>query len=115
MPFSNEPAKKAPDPFVDAISQSAEGVSLLVRVIPRSGTTRIDGMRDGRLLVRLAAAPVDGAANDALVAFFSQLLKMPARNITVAAGCQSRNKRLLLSGTTLSAVTAWVARLTATA
>ena len=86
--------KKTPDP----ISVSREGVSLLVRVIPRSGVTKISGVREGRLVVRLAAAPVDGAANDALVEFFSQLLKIPARNISVAAGAQTRNKRIVLAG-----------------
>jgi uncharacterized protein YggU (UPF0235/DUF167 family) len=80
------------------IADGPEGVSILVRVIPRSGATKIDGVRDGRLLVRLAAAPVDGAANDALIAFFAKFLKIPARNISVAAGLQSRNKRIVLAG-----------------
>jgi uncharacterized protein (TIGR00251 family) len=88
-----------PDPFSgDPISASREGVSLLVRVIPRSGVTKIAGVREGRLVVRLAAAPVDGAANDALIEFLAQLLKIPSRNITVATGRQNRNKRIVLAG-----------------
>jgi uncharacterized protein YggU (UPF0235/DUF167 family) len=80
------------------LSDTPQGVSILVRVIPRASRTRIDGIRDGRLLVRLAANPVDGAANEALVAFLGKLLRLPSRNIAVTAGLQNRNKRLLLSG-----------------
>lgn len=43
------------------------GVSVTVRVTPRAGRTGIAGVRDDVLLVKLAAAPVDGAANEALV------------------------------------------------
>ena len=50
------------------LSHSPAGVTLAVRVIPRAGRTAIAGVRGGALTVRLAAAPVDGAANDALIA-----------------------------------------------
>jgi uncharacterized protein len=80
------------------VGDAPEGASLLVRVIPRAGVTKISGIRDGRLLVRLAAAPVDGAANDALIALLSKSLGVPARNITVTAGQRGRNKRIVLSG-----------------
>jgi uncharacterized protein YggU (UPF0235/DUF167 family) len=79
-------------------------VSLLVRVIPRAGVTKLDGTRDGRLLVRLAAPPVEGAANDALISYLARLLKIPVRNITVSAGARSRNKQLSISGVTADRV-----------
>ena len=44
-----------------------------VRVIPRSGRTALAGRRGDAVLVRLAAAPVDGAANDALIRFLADL------------------------------------------
>jgi uncharacterized protein YggU (UPF0235/DUF167 family) len=62
--------------------------------------TKFAGTRDNRLLIRLAAAPVDGAANDALIAFLSKALHIPSKNISLVAGQQSRNKRVLLSGIT---------------
>lgn len=86
------------------VGEAPGGVSLLVRVIPRAGVTKLGGVRDGRLLLRLAAAPVEGAANDALIAFLSKSLGIPARNITVAAGQQDRNKRIVLSGTSVERV-----------
>jgi uncharacterized protein YggU (UPF0235/DUF167 family) len=47
-----------------------------------------------------AAAPVDGAANEALVEFLSAILGCPRRNITVASGLRSRDKRLEIAGVT---------------
>jgi uncharacterized protein (TIGR00251 family) len=86
------------------VRETPDGVSLDVKVIPRAGATRIAGIRDNRLLVRLAAAPVDGAANDALVAFLSEILKRPGRNIRVESGARSRNKQVRIAGTTVAEV-----------
>ena len=69
-----------------------------IRVIPRAPRTRIDGTRGGAILIRLAAPPVDGAANDALVAFLSEALALPRRNIRVVSGEKSRDKRVEIEG-----------------
>jgi uncharacterized protein (TIGR00251 family) len=50
------------------------------------------------LLVRLAAPPVDGAANDALIAFLSTIFDRPKRDITLVSGHTSRNKRIAITG-----------------
>jgi len=86
------------------LRETPEGVSLAVKVIPRAGVTKIAGTREGRLLIRLAAAPVDGAANDALIAFLSGILSLPARQITVSSGAQSRNKIVMIVGMTAARV-----------
>jgi uncharacterized protein len=72
--------------------------TLLVRVVPRAGQTAVAGRRGEALLVRLAAAPVDGAANAALIQFVARLLGHPRRAITVVAGARSRDKRLRIDG-----------------
>jgi uncharacterized protein (TIGR00251 family) len=82
------------------LRDTPDGVSLAVKVIPRAGVTKIAGTREGRLLIRLAAAPVDGAANDALITFLSGILKVPQRHIRVIAGAQSRNKLVAIAGMT---------------
>ena len=69
-----------------------------VRVVPRAGRTAVAGMRGGALLVRLAAAPVDGAANEALIAFLAELLERPKRDITIISGQKSRDKRVRVTG-----------------
>ena len=69
-----------------------------MRVIPRAGRSAIAGLRDGALLVRLAAAPVDGAANDELIALLARLLHRPKRDIIIISGERSRAKRVRVSG-----------------
>ena len=69
-----------------------------VRVIPRAGRSEVAGMRDGAILVRLAAAPVDGAANAELIELFSRILKLPKRDITIVSGETSRSKRVRVAG-----------------
>jgi uncharacterized protein len=69
-----------------------------IRVIPRAPRTRVDGMRGGAILIRLAAPPVDGAANDALIAFLADALALPRRNIQIVSGEKSRDKRVQIEG-----------------
>jgi uncharacterized protein (TIGR00251 family) len=73
-------------------------VDLEIRVIPRAGRSEFAGLRDSALLVRLAAAPVDGAANDELIALLAKALKIPRRNITIVSGERSRSKRVRIEG-----------------
>ena len=55
-------------------------------------------MRDGALLVRLAAAPVDGAANAELIAILAKALDLPKRRIEIVSGDRSRSKRIRIIG-----------------
>ena len=71
---------------------------IAIRVIPRSPRSRVDGLRGGAVLIRLAAPPVDGAANEELVAFLSDVLGLPRRNITIVSGETSRDKRVRIEG-----------------
>jgi uncharacterized protein (TIGR00251 family) len=83
------PTPRPADPSGDAID---------VRVIPRAGRSGVAGMRDGAVLVRLAAAPVDGAANDELIAVLSRALDVPRRDIVIVSGERSRSKRVRVAG-----------------
>jgi uncharacterized protein (TIGR00251 family) len=88
----------SPDAFVKAISASADGALLAVVVVPRAGVNAIDGFVEGALRVRIAAPPVDGAANAALVRFLSDLVGIPKGRVRVATGQTSRRKRVLFVG-----------------
>jgi uncharacterized protein (TIGR00251 family) len=79
---------------------------LAVRVIPRAPRTTVDGERAGAILIRLAAPPVDGAANDALVAFLAAALGVPRRQVTIVSGATSRDKRVRIEGLDEGAVRA---------
>ena len=82
------------------LARSAAGPTFAVRVVPRAGRTAIAGVRGDALLVRLAAPPVDGAANDALIAFLADLFDRPKRDLTVVSGHTSRDKRIAIAGLT---------------
>ena len=73
-------------------------MDLEIRVIPRAGRSGFAGLRDGALLVKLAAAPVDGAANAELIALLAKTLKIPKRDITIVSGERSRSKRVRVAG-----------------
>ena len=80
------------------------GVEIAVRVIPRARKSQIAGVRADAVLIRLAAPPVDGAANAALVEFIGRQLGLPARSIRIVSGERARLKRLAVSGATAEAV-----------
>jgi uncharacterized protein (TIGR00251 family) len=82
------------------IRATPDGIELQVRVIPRAGRTACAGTREGALLVRLAAPPVEGAANDALIAFLAQLLDVPRRDVHILSGQRGRTKRVAVKGIT---------------
>ena len=71
---------------------------LSVRVFPRAGRNFIAGKRQGAWLVRLAAAPVEGAANDALVRLLAEALAVPRRAVTLVSGERARTKRVRVAG-----------------
>ena len=79
-------------------SPTPHGSTFSVRVTPRAGKTAIAGLRDNVVLVKLAAPPVDGAANDALIALVSEAFDVPRRAVRVAAGERSRTKRIEIDG-----------------
>jgi uncharacterized protein len=77
---------------------SEASATLLVRVIPRAGRTSLGGKRGDALLVRLAAPPAEGAANEALIEFLAALLHCPRRAISIVSGARARDKRLRVEG-----------------
>jgi uncharacterized protein (TIGR00251 family) len=75
-------------------------ITIEVRVIPRARKTECAGFRDDVLVVRVAAPPVEGAANDALIGFFTSALRIPRRAVRIVSGDHGRKKRLTLDGVT---------------
>ncbi len=87
--MSRREPKPGPTPSAGAID---------VRVIPRAGRSAIAGVRDGAILVRLAAAPVDGAANAELIDVIARALDIPKRDVSIVSGERSRQKRIRVAG-----------------
>jgi uncharacterized protein (TIGR00251 family) len=71
-----------------------------VRVIARAAKSGVAGMRGGAWLVRLHAAPVDGAANAELIDVLADALGIPKRAISIMSGERSRQKRVRIEGMT---------------
>jgi len=76
---------------------------IAVRVIPRSSKNSI-AWEQGSLKVRLTAPPVDGLANEALVALLAERLALPKRSIAIVRGATNRQKTVEITGITLAEV-----------
>lgn len=69
-----------------------------VRVVPRASRSEIVGEHDGALRVRVAAPPVDGAANDELVQLLARTFGVPRGAIEITAGQTSKLKTVRVTG-----------------
>jgi hypothetical protein len=75
------------------LRQTAAGAELRLLVQPRAGRDELVGSQGDELKVRLAAPPVDGAANAACCAFFAKLCGLPKSRVSLLSGESSRPKR----------------------
>jgi uncharacterized protein len=77
-----------------------------VRLTPRSGTDRIEGVVDGVLRVRVMAPAVEGAANAALMRLIASDLEVARHDVRIVAGAASRQKLVVVDGLEPTAVVA---------
>jgi uncharacterized protein (TIGR00251 family) len=78
-------------------------------VQPGARRNEIAGLYGDSLKVRIAAPPVDGAANDELIRFLAKLFQVSPSRVTLRAGASSRTKRFIISGITPAEAAARVA------
>lgn len=71
---------------------------LELHVQPGASRSEFAGEHGGRIKVRLAAPPVEGRANEALVEFLAAYFEVPRRNVRITAGLRSRRKRVVVEG-----------------
>jgi len=86
------------------LRDTADGLTLRVRVQPRASKDALSGERDGALVVRLSAPPVEGAANEALARFLGKLLGSAPSAVRILRGLTGRQKLVAVAG--LDAATA---------
>lgn len=93
---------------MDVLRVEVRGASIRVhvQVQPRASRSEVVGLHGAALKVRLHAPPVDGAANDALVALLAERLDIPRRDVRIVQGATSRAKVVEITGTTAGAVRA---------
>jgi uncharacterized protein len=80
------------------VASRAHGSLLWLVVIPRAGKSSIAQLGDGTIQIRVAAPPVDGAANVALLRFLADILDVPRSRLAIASGASNRRKRISVDG-----------------
>ena len=79
-------------------SEKDRGLTFAVRIIPRASRSEIAGEYNGALRIRIAAPPVDGAANRELVRVLAKSFKLPQNAVEIVSGAGSKNKVVRLAG-----------------
>jgi uncharacterized protein (TIGR00251 family) len=80
------------------LRETADGLTLRVRVQPRASRESLSGERDGALVVRLTAPPVEGRANEALARVLGKALGVAPSAVRVLRGASSRDKLVAVAG-----------------
>ena len=79
-------------------SQDGRTLTFAVRVAPRASRSEISGEHDGALRVRIAAPPVEGAANRELIKVIARAFKVPQSAVEIIAGTNSKSKTVRVHG-----------------
>lgn len=77
-------------------------IILTLHVQPGAKRSEIAGLHGEALKIRLAAPPIEGRANDALLRYLAELFSVPQRNVELLRGAQSRHKVVRISGSTVA-------------
>jgi uncharacterized protein len=89
---------------VAPIEQTAEGVRLRVKAVPRASRSEVAGIHGDEVRIRLAAPPVDRAANEELIRFLADTLSVRRTAIRLVSGPTSRSKVITIVGIALEQV-----------
>ncbi len=95
---------------------AVRGADLLLRlrIQPRATREGIEGVREGRLRVKVSSPPVEGAANERLIRILADALDLPRRSLALTRGAKSRDKDVTVHGVA-SRASELIARLTGNA
>lgn len=85
-------------PPVQPIEPVPGGIRLQLLIQPRASISEVVGLHDGRVKIRLAAPPVEGAANEALLKFLAKALNVSPTAVVIASGATGRRKVVRVEG-----------------
>jgi len=77
-------------------------ITLILHVQPGARQTTVAGLHGDALKIRLAAPPIEGRANEALLRFIADVFKVPLRDVELKQGEQSRHKRVAVRGSLIN-------------
>jgi uncharacterized protein len=80
------------------VTESDGAITFDVQVVPRASRDRLGPVHGDRLKVQLTAPPVDGAANEALVALVAKSLGRPKSDVSIVRGATGRKKTIRVAG-----------------
>lgn len=89
--------KKNPE-LQDRLHSTDKGLEVRVFVLPRSSESKIIGIHDGSLKIKLTKPPIDGQANAACCQLVAKRLGVPKSQVMVTRGHASRQKTLFVKG-----------------
>jgi uncharacterized protein (TIGR00251 family) len=96
------------------LRETADGVTLVVRAQPGAKKTAIVGIygegKAAQLKIAVQAPPLEGRANEALIAYLAEIFSIPKNKIVLIAGELSRSKVFLLKGPTAQAAAASISK-----
>ena len=80
------------------VQATKDGAILTVHIQPKASTTECVGIHGDAIKIRVAAPPIDGAANDELIRFLARRLSIPASAVQIKSGAGGRHKRVFVKG-----------------
>ena len=78
--------------------RQGEVLTLTLHIQPGAKRSEVTGLHGDALKIRLAAPPIEGRANEALLKFVAELCGVPPRQVELKQGAQSRHKVVAVSG-----------------
>ena len=79
-------------------SEKDRGLTFAIRIVPRASRSEIAGEHNGALRIRIAAPPVEGAANRELIRLLAKLFKLPQNAVEIVSGTASKSKIVRITG-----------------
>jgi len=79
-------------------SEKDRALTFVVRIVPRASRSELAGEYNGALRIRIAAPPVEGAANRELIRLLAKMFKLPQNSIDIISGAGSKNKVVRIAG-----------------
>ena len=86
----------------EPVAAIADGVRLALHVQPGASRSELAGLHGGALKIRVAAPPVDGAANGELIRFLAALFGVARSRVAVVSGAGARRKTVVVQGVSVA-------------
>ena len=87
-------------------SESKNGVTITIRVIPRASRSEIVGEHGDAIKIKLASPPVDGSANEELIKLLARTFAVPKSSVEIISGLTSKSKKVRIAGVSGEQITA---------